>query len=168
MLDLPDWYEGGYRDAEEMVVTYFEWLLGERVYVCTWMPPNHYTLSPGEQFGTTIPTLRVWRQPGKADDEMRRDEALIQVAAITPTRKESWQLIKFVRSMLDNDVITSTTITLPDGERARFAKSQEWMGPQMVPERLVDEKFVPVTFRMALREPRDLPNYVQILKSLAA
>src|ERR1700709_374884 len=96
MLELPDWYEGGYTDAEDLVSQYFRWRLGDRVYICTWLPPGHYVLSPGEEVGGTQPPLRVWRQPGKSDEDTRVDTALVQIAAITPTRQESWKLVEFV------------------------------------------------------------------------
>jgi len=166
MLKLRDWFEGGYTDAEELVMSYFRWLLGDRVYVCTWLPQGHYVLSPGEEVGGTQPTLRVWRQPGKSDPSLRRDHALVQIAAITPTRKESWELIDFVRRMMEHDVVGGFPIILPDGEKSSFASSEEWLGPQLVPERLVDEKFIPVTFKLGLREPIDLPNYRRILNNL--
>ncbi|WP_099021272.1 phage tail termination protein [Mycolicibacterium palauense] len=167
MLELPDWFEGGYIDVEQLVVSYFEWLLGDRVFLCTWMKPGHYELSPGEEFGGTQPTLRVWRQPGKVDDQTRIDQCLVQIAAITPTRHESWKLTNFVRRMMDEKVLLSTPIHLPDGSKHRFVSSDEWTGPQVVPERYVDEKFIPVTFKLGIREPADLPNYAGILKTLS-
>lgn len=166
MLQLPEWFEGGYTDAEELVMSYFQWLLGDRVFVCSWLPPGHYALSPGVEVGGTQPTLRVWRQPGRSDPELRRDEALVQIAAITPTRKESWQLVTFVRALMDDEVFPRTKIVLPDGTKTSASTSSEWMGPQLVPERIVDEKFIPVTFKIGLREPVGLPNYKQILNTL--
>jgi hypothetical protein len=155
MLQLPDWFAGGRVDVEDLVCSYFAALLGEAVYVCTWLPPNHYVLSPGEAVGGTQPTLRIWRQPGKFDPDLRRDEALVQVAVITPTRKESWQLVDFVTQMMDED-----------GSVAKIATSSEWLGPQLVPERVVDEKFIPVTFKLGVRERGGLPPYQKIINSL--
>ncbi|QNJ56830.1 tail terminator [Mycobacterium phage Reindeer] len=166
MLELPEWYEGGFVDAEELVMSYFRRLLGDRVFLCTWLPQGHYVLSPGEKVGGTQPTLRIWRQPGRFDPTLRRDEALVQIAAITPTRYESWRLIDFVRCMLDHDVCVGFPVTLPDGETTSMHSSEEWQGPQLVPERLVDEKFIPVTFKIGIREPFDLPNYRKILNAL--
>ena len=166
MLELPAWYQGGFYDAEQLVMSYFEWLLGESVFVCSWLPPGHYTLTPGEEVGGTQPTLRVWRQPGRADYDLRRDQALVQIAAITPTRKESWELVEFVRRMMEHDVVANFPIVLPDGKRTSLSCSEEWMGPQLVPERIVDEKFIPVTFKVGVRESSNLPKYRQILNSL--
>lgn len=166
LLELPDWFEGGYLDAEDLAMCYFKRLLGGRVYVCTWIPPGHYTLTPGEEVGGTQPTLRVWRQPGKSDPDLRRDQTLIQFAAITPTRKESWKLVEFVRRMLEDDVVGGFPIINSDGVKSSFAKSEEWLGPQLIPERVVDEKFIPVTFKLGLREPIGLPNYRKVINNL--
>jgi hypothetical protein len=166
MLQLPAWYAGGYVDAEDLIVSYFTWLLGDSVYVCTWLPPAHYVLTPGEPVGGTQPTLRVWRQPGKADPENRRDNAVVQIAAITPTRQESWQLIDFVRRMMDDDVVVGLPVTLSTGATYQITHSEEWLGPQLIPERVVDEKFIPVSFKIAIREPFGLPKYAQIIRSL--
>jgi len=166
MLQLPAWFHGGNVDAEDLVCSYFEWLLGSNVYVCTWLPPGHYVLTPGEPVGGTQPTLRVWRQPGKADPDIRRDEAIVQIAAITPTRQESWQLIDFVRTMMDDDVCVGLPITLSDGSKSTIARSEEWLGPQLVPERVVDEKFIPVTFKVGIREKPGRTNYRTTINSL--
>lgn len=166
MLQLPEWFEGGFIDSEELIMSYFEWLLGSEVFVCTWLPAGHYTLTEPDEIGGTQPTLRVWRQPGKSDPDLRRDQALVQIAAITPTRKESWELVDFVRRMMEDDVLAGFPIPLPDNEKYSFSKSEEWSGPQLVPERVVDEKFIPVTFKLGLREPHGLPNYRQVLNNL--
>lgn len=166
MLELPDWYpSGGYQDVEDMVCNYFQLLL-PNVFVCTWLPPGHYELSPGEPVGGTKPTLRIWRQPGKFDPEIRQDEALVQTAAITPTRRESWQLNEFVRRLLDDDVVTGFKIPMLDGSKATFTHSEEWLGPQLIPERVIDEKFIPVTHKLRTRERGGLPNFRQIITSL--
>nr|WP_074292890.1 MULTISPECIES: hypothetical protein [Mycobacteroides] len=68
--------------------------------------------------------------------------------------------------MMDDEVVTGLPITLPDGETSTIRKSEEWLGPQLVPEQYVDEKFIPISFKISLREPEGLPNYRQIIKSL--
>lgn len=162
-LQLPEWFVGGFTDTEEALCDYFEWLLGDAVTVCTWLSPTHY--APFSEDGTQ-PTLRIWRQPGRADSQLRTDEALVQIAAIAPTRGEAWLLIDFVRRMMDPLVFERFPIPRKDGSTTRFTSVEEWLGPQHIPERIVDEKFIPVTFKLPIREPRNLPNYRQILTDL--
>jgi hypothetical protein len=68
--------------------------------------------------------------------------------------------------MMDDEVVSLTPIPRKDGSTSRILKSAEWLGPQQVPEQFIDEKFVPVTFKVRTREARLLPNYRQILKTL--
>jgi hypothetical protein len=162
-LDLPSWFEGGYTDTEDAICDYFEWLTDGKVFVCTWLPPGWYDPSSGKG---TEPTLRVWRQPGRADGSLRTDESLIQIAALTRSRSDSWKLIDFVRRMMDDEVFALVPIPRKDGSVTKFQGATEWLGPQQVPEQFIDDKFIPVTYRLPIREPRFLPNYRDILKSL--
>lgn len=163
MAFLPDWYTLKYDDIEDALCDYFEWVTNNEVLVCTWLPPDYYDPTSGNG---TEPTLRIWRQPGRADQSLRTDEALVQIAAITRKRSDTWQLIDFVREMMDDDVIAGFPIPRKDGSVTKFRKSEEWLGPQIVPEQLYDDKFIPVTFKVPTREKRLRPNFRQILNSL--
>jgi len=160
---LPDWFDPGYQDIEDTVCDYFDWITAGAVKTFTWLPPGFYDPASGKG---TQPTLRVWRQPGKADSSLRTDESLVQIACITPKRSTSWELVEFVRRMMDDEVIGLLPIPRKDGSTSKILSSEEWLGPQQVPEQFIDEKFVPVTFKLRTREARFLPNYRQILKSL--
>ena len=160
---LPDWFVPGYQDIEDTVCDYFDWITAGSVKTYTWLPPGYY--DPAEGKGTE-PTLRIWRQPGKADSSLRTDECLVQIACITPKRSTTWQLVEFVRRMMDDEVIGLLPIPRKDGTVSKILACEEWLGPQQVPEQYIDEKFVPVTFKLSTREARLLPNYRQILKSL--
>lgn len=164
-LNLPDWFEGGFTDTEAALCDFFEWLLGDEVFVCTWLPLGHYTPTV-DPIGGTQPTLRIWRQPGKFDSETRTDESLVQFAAIAPTRAEAWQLIEFVRRMMDPLVFERFPIPRRDGSVTKFSCVEEWLGPQQIPEGIIDEKFIPVTYKLPIRERRNLPNYRQIMTTL--
>lgn len=165
MLELPDWFAGGFEDTEAAVCDYFEWLLGDGVFICTWLPEGHYTPTT-ESVGGTQPTLRIWRQPGRIDQSMRTDETLVQIAAIAETRADAWKLIDFVRQMMDYLVLERFPIPRKDGSVTKFSSGEEWLGPQTIPERIIDEKFIPVTYKLPLRKPRNLPNYRKILTDL--
>lgn len=165
MLELPEWFLGGFEDTEAAICDYFEWLLGDSVYVCTWLPPGYYNPTVEDGNGTQ-PTLRIWRQPGKFDDESRTDACLIQVASIAETRADAWKLNDFVRQMMDYLVFERFPIPRKDGSTTRFSSAEEWMGPQIIPERIIDDKFIPVTYKLPIRKPRNLPNYRKILSDL--
>lgn len=167
-LELPDWFVGGFEDTEDAVCDYFSWLLGDSFVVCTWLPPEFFTYTDS---GTplpnwTQPALRIWRQPGKFDDEARLDHSLIQIAAVAPTRAEVVKLNSFVRAMMDPLVFIRFPIPRKDGSVTKFSSAEEWLGPQQIPERIIDEKFIPVTYKLPIRKPRNLPNYRQIITNL--
>lgn len=160
---LPDWFDPGYQDIEDTVCDYFDWITAGKVKTFTWLPPGFYDPASGKG---TQPTLRIWRQPGKADSSLRTDDSLVQIACITHKRSTTWELVEFVRRMMDDEVIGLLPIPRKDGSTSKILSSEEWLGPQQVPEQFIDEKFVPVTFKLRTREARNLPNYRQILKSL--
>lgn len=163
MSFLPDWYEQKYDDTEDALCDYFEWVTDGSVATYTWLPPGYY--DPTSGLGTE-PTLRIWRQPGRADSSLRTDQTLVQIAAITKKRSDSWLLIDFVREMLDDDVFGGFPIPRKDGSVTKFRCAEEWLGPQIVPEQLYDEKFIPITYKLPIRERRLRPNYRQTLKNL--
>lgn len=160
---LPAWFVPGYQDVEDLVCDYFDWITAGSVKTYTWLPSGYYDPSEGKG---TEPTLRIWRQPGKADSSLRTDECLVQVACITKKRSSTWQLVEFVRRMMDDEVIGLLPIPRKDGTVSKILACEEWLGPQQVPEQYIDDKFVPVTFKLCTREARLLPDYRQILKSL--
>jgi hypothetical protein len=161
---LPDWFVPGFQaDVEDTICDYFDWLTAGEVKTFTWLPPGYYDPASGQG---TQPTLRVWRQPGKADGQLRTDDSLVQIACITNKRSTTWELVEFVRMMMDDTVIGMLPIPRKDGSTSKILSSREWLGPQQVPEQFIDEKFVPVTFMLRTREARFQPDYRQILMSL--
>jgi hypothetical protein len=168
-IDLPDWYtQGGFEDTEDAMCDYFEFLLtGKNVYVCTWLPADYYIQTDaGPRPNWTQPTLRIWRQPGLADPDLGVDETLIQIASLAPTRAEAWELNCFVRDMMNPNVLERLPIPRKDGSVTKFSYSREWLGPQSIPERIIDEKFIPVTYKLPIKRKRLLPNYRQIITNL--
>ena len=159
-LVLPEWYEREFVDVEQLFYDYFTLLLPD-VKVYSWLPNNYY--EPGG-LGTE-PTLRIWRQPGGRDVELRTDEALIQIAAISDSSATSWELIEFCMSMMDV-LNNGFKIPRPDGSRTSVKDVVVWLGPQQVPEFPIDEKFVPMTWKVSVRGKRLLPDYLPILETL--
>lgn len=168
-VQLPDWYtKGGFEDVEDAICDYFEFLLGDSVYVCTWLPAGYYTYTDdGRPIPNwTQPTLRIWRQPGLADPDIGVDETLVQIAAMAGSRADAWELNCFVRDMMNPNVLERFPIPRKDGSVTKFSYSKEWLGPQTIPERVVDEKFIPVTYKLPIKRKRLLPNYRQIITDL--
>lgn len=162
MAFLPEWYEGPhYRNVEDVVAQWFQGLLPD-VRVVHWLKPGWYT--PGDGQGTE-PTLRIWRMPGTRDNEIRSDVALIQVAAVTRARADSWKLLEFVGDMFDV-CNNGYKIVTPQNQKVQLKDVEIWLGPQEVPEGLIDEFFIPMTWSMSINGLKLAPNYRQILENL--
>lgn len=167
MSFLPDWYVGQYPDTEDALCDYFEWLTDGKVKAYTWLPPEFYALSDsGDVLEVPQPSLWVWRKPGNADPDSRSDRQLVQIAAITNKRSDSWELIGFVREMMEDKIICNLDIPRKDGSTTRFRHSEEWLGPEIRIAGIADEKFIPVTFKVSVREIRCRPDYRPIIKNL--
>ena len=161
-LVLPEWYKREFVDVEGLFHDYFQLLLPD-VAIYSWLPNNYY--EPGG-LGTE-PTLRIWRQPGGRDVELRTDEALIQIAAISDSAATSWELIEFCMTMMD---VLNGGFKIPqaDGTRQGVREVSVHVGPQQIPEFPIDEKFVPMTWKVTVRGKRLLPDYRPILDSLVS
>ncbi|WP_439896633.1 phage tail termination protein [Mycobacterium malmoense] len=154
MITYPSWWKGGYPDIEVVLDTLFESPqvgLGG-VQVVNWLPPaNTYesVLSSGQGY------LRTYRTGGKINYDQKRDEPRAQIAALTRSRDASWELIEFVRQILDafqkGGVVPGTTTSIE--------LAGEVVGPQLIPELIQDDRLVPVTFEFHVPKPKGLPNY---------
>jgi len=151
LITYPSWYRGGYPDIEALMINLFQPLLGG-VQVVSWLPtPDVYDT----QLGAGRGFLRACRTGGKICYDQKRDEPRVQIAALTRIRDESWQMIEFVRQILDafqkGGVVPGTTTS--------FELAGEVVGPQLIPELIQDDRLVPVTFEFHVPKPKGLPNY---------
>lgn len=158
-LELPDWYKGGFLDVEELICDLFSWLLGDEIPVVTWLIEDYY-LNPR-------PVIRVHRAMGKAVDGMPFDHAVVQIGVLSRSRKDSWELIGFVRHVM---AACSGGFKVPrqDGTHTQINSVEEWVGPVQALDEFVDDKFVSVNYRILVREPRRIsPDYYrQIINNL--
>lgn len=163
---LPDWYKGSeYINVEDLFQGFLQPLL-PLVKVIHWMAPQEYGYTPFESGGTE-PTLRLWRQPGQWDVETNDDVPLLQVAAVTRSHDESWELLEFVRSMMKVFILhPSYKITMANGVKVQPKNVRLWLGPQIVPEGPVDQYFIPMTWQMTLPGLKLAPDYYTILNTL--
>jgi len=157
VIGYPAWYEGGQPDVEKVIRDLFGGLL-TGVEVVSWVPPDY-----ASQLASGISFLRVFRLGGRINVDTKSwvDETRVQIAALSASRDDSWNLIEFVRQTLyayrnGGTVVgpSSTTFIVVPGEV---------VGPQLLPEQLRDERLVPVTFEVHTDRPKGLPNYRQAL-----
>ena len=89
---------------------------------------------------------------------MRRDQAAVQIAAVTNRRVESVALNGFVRDVvvcIDDDI----DIVLPDGRTLTLTSAAESSGPEEIPGEEYDERIVPSTFLFTFDNPLQTPDY---------
>ena len=163
---LPEWYKGSeYVNVEDLFKEFFTPLL-PAVNVIHWMAPQEYGYIPF-QSGGTEPTLRLWRQPGQWDAETNDDIPLLQLAAVTRSHDESWELLEFVRSMMKMLYLhQSYKLHDAEGKPVQVKNVRLWQGPQIVPEGPVDQYFVPMTYTMTIPGRKLQPDYYTILNTL--
>lgn len=159
MVTLPSWFPvpgGGCPDVEkEILRPLFQPHLPD-TNVVSWIPkPDVYQaqISQGRSY------LRTYRTGGGWNDEEKRDEPRVQIAALCPSRDESWELIGWVREMLHCFIRETGVLLTLDGRPQKFAAAGEIAGPQLIPELLQDDKLVPITFQLFTWKPKGLPDY---------
>jgi hypothetical protein len=165
---LPEWYKGSeYVNVEDLFHDFLQPLI-PLVRVTHWIAPEEYGYEPFVSDGAD-PVLRLWRQPGQWDIETNSDIPLLQVAAVTRSHDESWELLEFVRSVMKMLAKHDTfKITMADGTKVQVGDVKLWLGPQIVPEGPVDQYFIPMTFQMSIPGKKLQPDYYSIIKNLEA
>jgi hypothetical protein len=164
---LPEWYKGSEHINVEDLFHDFLQPLVPLVNVTHWVHPSEYGYVPFQSDGAE-PTLRLWRQPGQWDAETNDDIPLLQVAAVTRSVDESWELLEFVRSMMKMLYLHPTyKIVMADGTKVQVKNVRLWLGPQVLPEGPVDQYFIPMTWSMTIPGKKLQPDYYTVLKNLS-
>ncbi|OCB42937.1 hypothetical protein A5722_05145 [Mycobacterium vulneris] len=154
---FPAWYDpakGGFPDAEALVADLFKPLLDGVEFVPSLPPPDEYEAIL--QQGRAI--ARYARTGGRINFDQNRDEPRVQVAVIARSRAKSWELIEFHRQVL----WTFERGGLVPGTPHLLQTAEETLGPQMIPETIVEPRLVPITFGLHTRKPGGT-NYRQYL-----
>jgi hypothetical protein len=154
-IEYPDWFKGGFPNAEDLVKTLFAPLL-TGVTAVSWLPAPK---TVEETLKARSGYLRVYRTGGKINREQNRDEPNVQFVALTRSRDDSWDLIEFVRQVLEQ--FESTAIV--PGTIHKMHCAGELLGPQLTPGEMRDERIVPVTFTLHTWKPKGLGNYREAL-----
>ncbi len=167
-LPLPDWYTGGNVDVEELICDLFTWVLVDadpEIPVVTWLEDEWYK--------DPFPVIRVHRASGRMHADLPLDNAVVQIAVLSRSRKESWELISFVRQVMAAcsggfKVPRSTFKENGVRERTQINSVDEWSGPIQSPDEFIDDRLVTVSYRVLVRESRfkSPEHYRQIMENL--
>lgn len=162
MIVFPDWYEGGFPDAElvmlDLVQAFLDMLTpaGEAV---SWLTDDHT-----EKVNAGTPVVRVYRGGTAADGLF--DPAAVQLATIAANRADSWAVMEYLRQVM-RSYEHGGAVRREDGSYTMIQSVTEVVGPQQLPELNPDHRLVPATFRPVFRAPRDLPDYARVRESLS-
>lgn len=152
----PAWYQGGYPDREALVIGILqprldEWT-GTSIRAVSWLPDNAYA--------STDPIVRVYRTGGGVQGDAARDQAVVQVAVLSPSRALSWAVMEFCRQIL------LAYDRLPAAKRSGVDVAEEVIGPQQIPDLNPEGRLVTTSWRIGCRIPRNTPDYAQVIEGL--
>ncbi|QNJ57066.1 tail terminator [Gordonia phage Rabbitrun] len=160
---FPDWYQGGYDDAEKavqaMLVPFLK-LIDPKPYWCAYLP---------DEYGDQLPIVSSYRVGGAASVTQKfLDEAHIEVWAITERRSDSWELLEFCRQMLMSFQRGGIVEDPVSGHKFNINSVTEVIGPELTQMNVPDERAVSATFVVTTRTEAGLPDYARIRKQLLA
>lgn len=172
MIGYPDWWQGGRWDIERLLADLFTHpqnpaaadltnVRVERMFTTIEGQEEH--LANGGGF------LLVHRRNGRLNKTSRQwtDETITDLAALTSSADESIKLNSYITTVLEEfdeggTVFRSTPH--PSGLLTTFMKVPgEVVGPQLIPELIRDERYVPSTWEIHADRPRGLPDYREAL-----
>lgn len=170
-LCFPEWWEGFRWDSELLIDDLFTFAGNksaeiEGLKVVPWLPANEEReawLKQGNGY------LWVHRLGGvlKRDKNRGVDEALIQMAGLTHSRKVTNKLMEYVATILcsyDEGGLVQRREPHLSGLTATFMKCPgEVVGPQMIPDRFRDARLIPAQWEIHADLPQGLPDYREVL-----
>lgn len=157
-VTYPDfWVPGqtGFPNVENLLQTLFTGIPQfDGVVVKYWLP-SESDIDDILASGQAI--LRIFRTGGKVNRAEKRDEPNVQVAALSNSRDDSWELIEFVRTgVLELGYAEGSVVP---GTIHKLHYAGEVLGPQLIPEQYRDERLVPATFTLHTWKPKGLERY---------
>ncbi len=158
-IEFPDWYEDTFVDVESMLIDLFSRLLPG--VECGCWSADDWLDEPEPH-----PQLLFFRLPGvRVDYDRFSDVCHVQVAAISPSRDDSWRLIDFVRSVILP--MQGFRIEMADGFTATVWVSDDVSGPELLtPEQQIDNRVVTAVFylRVGLRSRKRYDRFISELQ----
>lgn len=173
MIVYPPWWRGGSADAERTMKDLFTFpenvaaqgLSG--VDVRAWLPTPDVARAWMDQ-GNGI--LRAYRTGGRINRDVYPwvDESQVQFAAWCSSRDAAWDLIEYVREMLlaytDGGQVQRSAPTRSGLTTTYIRVPGELLGPELIPELILDDKLVLSTFEIHIDRPKSLPDYRELLQ----
>lgn len=159
---FPDFYQGGYPDAEDVMRRLLKPFLDQCTpvpQIVGWLPDNY-----SEQ----LPIVTIFRGGGAEDASGRIDQALIQIWCVCTTRSESNQLLEFCRQLI-KCYDKGGRVLMDDGSHVAVTATSEQIGPELVPDAAYDEKVVFATFCLETKSAKPIGvNYQVAVESIHA
>lgn len=155
-LKLPDWYDGGFHNAEDVFCALLQkWFddCDPKPTAVTWLKPD---------IEENLPVVRVWRRGGRRTAAM--DHAVLQVSVIAKTRNEAQRLADFIRELVN---VYKGPVVLPNGEKAMVEDVADNQGPTQMPDIPgITDRLVVNYYDINIKRPMGRPDYAPILRSL--
>lgn len=155
-LTLPTWWtehrDGGFPNIENLLKHLMVDKCGDDVEVTYWLPKPDVIrerLEAGKGY------LRLYRTGGAINRQDNHDQPRVQVAALTPSRDDSWELIEMFRQVAE---LFERAKVVP-GTPHKLQCNGEVVGPQLLPELLADDRLVPITLEFFTWRARDYKNH---------
>lgn len=171
-ITYPSWWKGGRWDIEQLLSDLFTFeenpaaagltnVRVERMFTEIEGQAEH--LAAGGGF------LLVHRRSGRLNKTSRQwtDETITELAALTTSAGQSIDLMAYITTVLeefDDGGTVYRSSPHPSGLLTTFMKVPgEVVGPQLIPELIRDERYVPSTWEIHADRPRGLPDYREAL-----
>lgn len=114
--------------------------------------------------------LLIHRRGGTLNKESEQyiDESVVDLAALTPSRDVSTELMSYVTGILDAFGDEGGTVHRRSPHRCGLSTTfmsapGEVVGPQLIQELIREKRIVPATWEIHAAVPRGLPNYREVL-----
>lgn len=156
MITFPTWYEGGFPDMEATVKTILEKHLAgsdPAVPVVAWLR---------DDWRQNLPQIVVARVPGGLPDDSQLDTSDVQVWALAESRADAWAIAECVRQIMKAYCHAGMVDTAEGPVRVHSIEATA--GPELsMEDSALNERTIPMTFRVTLRARASLPDYAERL-----
>ncbi|QGH75750.1 tail terminator [Gordonia phage Syleon] len=154
-IEFPDWYKGGFPDAEAAVKAILDPFLNQLSpipSVCAWLP---------DDYDKYLPVVAIQRVGGKISDDGLTDNPLVWVWVISERRHDSWRLIEYIRQVM-RTYCRGDRVVNSAGDVFLIESVSEVQGPELTQTNVPDERVIPVAFALETKKFASTPDYARI------